>query len=421
MAARAPSLRRHFGRWLGAGTLALLLAGAALQWSQLYAQLAWAQDQRLLAAARAAETAPLWRLELASGERLDGDASLTPHPRPDELRPGDAPRLYITHAEGRLLRAAALLRERPGESPAVLQVAEPLDLRLPAWRQLATGWFGPFGAGVVLMAGIAAAAAFRARRWVMRVLREFESNHRVMTPPTELAPTLARVATLQEEQSRWLQEQQRFLADAAHQLRTPMAVLRAQLQGAMASAENPHALLAQMLHTVDRATGTANQLLSLTRVQQLKGSGALQPIGVGDAVRDAVVELSPLLADKRLDFALDGEGFEAPADAVMLGELLRNLLANAIHHSPRGSRIGVVLRRAPQREVVVWDEGAGIDDTVKPRLFTPFSAGRGGVGLGLSICQQIAQAMGAQVRLHNRVEAGRTVGVDAVVAWEPEA
>lgn len=406
-------------RWLGGATLGLLLAGAGLQWWQLYARLAHAQDQRLLAAAApGAAPAPLWRLELASGERLEGDASLVPHPSPGGLRPGDAPQLYTTHADARLLRAAAVLRERAGQPPALLQVAEPLHLRLPGWQQLAAGWLAPFAAGVLLMAGIAATATVLSQRWIGRALRDFHDGQQVTLAPAELQATLAEVATLQREQGRWLQEQQRFLADAAHQLRTPMAVLRAQLQGAMASPQDPHAELAQMLHTVDRAAGLANQLLSLTRVQQLQRGGALQPVDVAGAVREAVVELSPLLADKRLDFALDGEGFDAPADTVMLGELLRNLLANAIHHSLAGGRMGVVLRPAPLREVVVWDEGAGIDDAVKPRLFTPFSAGRGGVGLGLSICQQIAHAMGAHVRLHNRVEAGRTVGVDAVVAWE---
>ena len=73
---------------------------------------------------------------------------------------------------------------------------------------------------------------------------------------------------------------------------------------------------------------------------------------------------------------------------------------------------------AGRREVLVWDEGPGIDDAVRQRLFQPFSAGQGGVGLGLSICRQIAEAMGAQVTLFNRMDAGQVIGVDAVVAWD---
>jgi two-component system sensor histidine kinase TctE len=98
---------------------------------------------------------------------------------------------------------------------------------------------------------------------------------------------------------------------------------------------------------------------------------------------------------------------------------MRNLLANAIHHTPIHGRLGVLLRDSTgRREVLVWDEGPGIDDAVRQRLFQPFSAGQGGVGLGLSICRQIAEAMGAQVTLFNRMDAGQVIGVDAVVAWE---
>jgi two-component system sensor histidine kinase TctE len=393
-----------------------------VHWWTHYVQLAHAQDQRLLTAVQGGAVLPaLSRLELANGERLQGDPALAPYPWPGELPPVETPRLYYTHANGQLLRAAAAVRLRGHEEPALLQVAEPLPDRLPGWRQLGSGWLPPFFAGVALMAAIAAAAATLARQWIARSLRDFHSGQPAAAAPAELRDTLAQIATLQQEQRLWVDEQRRFLDDAAHQLRTPMAVLRTQLQSAMASADAPAPLLGEMLHTVDRAAGLANQLLSLTRVQQLKRTGALQPVAVAGAVREAVVELSPLLAQKRLDFALDGDGFDAPADAVMLGELLRNLLANAIHHSPPGARLGVVLRPAPLREVVVWDEGAGIDDAVRPRLFTPFSAARGGVGLGLSICQQIAQAMGAQVRLHNRAEAGRVLGVDAVIAWQAPA
>jgi two-component system sensor histidine kinase TctE len=68
--------------------------------------------------------------------------------------------------------------------------------------------------------------------------------------------------------------------------------------------------------------------------------------------------------------------------------------------------------------VLVWDEGPGIDDAVRQRLFQPFSAGKGGVGLGLSICRQIAEAMNAQVQLYNRIAAEHVIGVDAVVSWQ---
>ena len=163
-----------------------------------------------------------------------------------------------------------------------------------------------------------------------------------------------------------------------------------------------------------------NQLLSLSKVEQLKRMGELPSVDLNAIAREAVMELAPLIAAKRLDFALEGpDTLWAPGDAALLGELMRNLLANAIHHTPVHGRLGVLLRDSTgRREVLVWDEGPGIDDAVRQRLFQPFSAGQGGVGLGLSICRQIAEAMGAQVTLFNRMDAGQVIGVDAVVAWE---
>jgi two-component system sensor histidine kinase TctE len=71
-------------------------------------------------------------------------------------------------------------------------------------------------------------------------------------------------------------------------------------------------------------------------------------------------------------------------------------------------------------ELIVWDHGGGVEAEVMDRLFEPFNASKGGtgIGLGLSICRQIADAMGASIDLFNRVEAGRIIGVDAVIRWQ---
>src|SRR3990167_3065247 len=203
--------------------------------------------------------------------------------------------------------------------------------------------------------------------------------------PSELAPAVQHFGELQQSQSRWIEEQRRFLADATHQLRTPMAVLRTQLQSAIAGDVLVADALQQMLHTVDRASGLANQLLSLSKVEQLQRMGELPSVDLNAMAREAVMELAPLIAAKRLDFALEGpDTLWAPGDAALLGELMRNLLANAIHHTPVHGRLGVLLRNSTgRRELLVWDEGPGIDDAVRQRLFQPFSAGQGGGGLGV--------------------------------------
>ena len=81
--------------------------------------------------------------------------------------------------------------------------------------------------------------------------------------------------------------------------------------------------------------------------------------------------------------------------------------------------MGVLLRAfSGHVDMVVWDSGPGMDDEVQQRLFQPFSAAKGGVGLGLSICRQIAEAMNAEVHLFNRMAGERVIGVDAVVSWQ---
>ena len=419
---RAGSLQRHFQLTLAGGALACVAIAGGLRWQQVEAVLAQRQDERLAhQASEPTPEVPYARLSRLSGDRVAGDADLAFYPWPADLRAGAAPRLYYAQVRGQLVRAAAVVLPTTGGEPVVRLVAAPAAERLPTLAHFASGPFAAFAAGVLLMLAVAAASAWSARRWVVGTLQGFAANE-APPAPAELAPALARLRELHLGERLWVDQQRRFLADAAHQLRTPMAVLRTQLQAALQSTADPRDSLAAMLHTVDRATGLANQLLSVTRIEQLKRCGELQAIDVAPVVRDAIVELSPLVARKRVDFALEGDGFEATADPVMLGELLRNLLANAIHHSTAGGRMGVVLRGAlPTREIVVWDEGPGIADHVKPRLFTPFSAGQGGVGLGLSICQQIGEAMGARVHLFERMEAGRVIGVDAVVAWDAAA
>ena len=102
----------------------------------------------------------------------------------------------------------------------------------------------------------------------------------------------------------------------------------------------------------------------------------------------------------------------------MLRELTRNLLHNAVRHAPPGSELSVELRTDGRHAALtVSDHGPGIDDELALRLFQPFSAGdvRTGSGLGLAICQEIVLALSGTISLTNRTQAGRVLGLDAVV------
>ncbi|WP_066258894.1 sensor histidine kinase [Hydrogenophaga flava] len=238
--------------------------------------------------------------------------------------------------------------------------------------------------------------------------------------PAELQPLSGAVHGVLERQRASTEQQRRFLADASHQLRTPFAVLRTQLQGAMSGQLEVKDTLPKMLATVDRSSELVRQLLSLAKVEQLVAQGHWQEVNLDTVAQTVCLEFGPLLARKRLDFSFESVPVRLTTDPWMLGELLRNLLSNAIHHAPRGSALGMVVRVLPdQAELLIWDNGGGIDAAVMDRLFEPFqsAAGGTGIGLGLSICRQIAESMQAQVQLFNRVQDDRVVGVDAVVRW----
>lgn len=441
----------------------LVLAAAAWQTLAAYLHLAEAQDARLRTALQglgqalsAAATTPMaqrvaqagawsglpaggaqvkYRVSTTEGAWIAGERSWVAYPWRGQPAAQSGLDLYTSHWQGGLLRAAALVRQLPGEpdesqpaqagepvsSAMVVQVGLPLRERWPTAGALLAGPLGVLAAGALLLSLGIWASVTLALRWLQRsvaTLAQPLDDGADTSGPAELHELAHKVRALYRSEHDWVDEQRRFLAEASHQLRTPMAVLRTQLQSAIDGTVAPAEVLPQMLHTVDRATGLANQLLSLTKLEQLKRSGGLQPTDIHAAARDAVMELSPLIAAKRLDFSLDGEALDVPADAVMLGELLRNLLANAIHHTPHGGALGMLLRDcAGTRELVVWDEGPGVDDGVFPRLFQPFSATKGGVGLGLSICRQIADAMGASIHIYNRIDQGKVIGVDAVVSW----
>jgi two-component system sensor histidine kinase TctE len=432
------TLRRFHALWLGISVFICLGSVTAWHALALYQELAHQQDLRLRASIFALSNqmsgSPDWRSQLAqfpadvrvaslSGEAIEGASSLRPYPWPQELKDASHPTLHYSHAKGTLVRSAsAQLRGHGWTRPLVLEIAEPLSRRLPSAQQMWSGALPPFFFGVALMLVMGAAGSWLSRRWTVLAAASLEAADQKdarYEGPGELRAAFDRMQQLHGDSHRWVDEQRRFLADAAHQLRTPMAVLRTQLQAALHTEADVKQTLHAMIHTVDRVTGLANQLLSVSKVEQLKRDGQLALLRLQPSVRDVVVELSPLIARKRLEFSLEGEeDMLVMGESMMLGELLLNLLANAIHHSRPGGRMGVVLRSGlPWCELVIWDEGDSIDSSVKPRLFTPFSAGKGGVGLGLSICQQLAEAMGARISLHNRMSNGQAVGVDAVVAW----
>ncbi|MDP3085742.1 MAG: HAMP domain-containing sensor histidine kinase, partial [Rubrivivax sp.] len=223
-----------------------------------------------------------------------------------------------------------------------------------------------------------------------------------------------------------LEHQKRFVRDASHQLRTPLAVLKTQLQSARRGDVEPALALQEMTVTVERATELANQMLALARVEQLRQQGDA-PVSAWDAiVRAVALDVSALIADAELDFEISTQSAPVRGHEWALRELTRNLLHNAIKQSPAGSHLSVSLSLRPSADgnsavLSIADSGPGIAGELRQRFFQPFSTGaadgnpHGGSGLGLAICREIVLSLGGQIALDNRQRDGVTVGLDASV------
>jgi two-component system sensor histidine kinase TctE len=234
-----------------------------------------------------------------------------------------------------------------------------------------------------------------------------------------LLPLVAATNQVMERLAHLLDYQKRFVRDTAHQLRTPLAVLRAQLQSAQRGDVAPMQALQEMSDTVERATTLANQMLALAKVEQLRQQGDAPVVDWADAVRAVALDLAPLIATQQFDFDLQTVSAPVRGHEWALRELTRNLLHNAIKLGQPHGRLGVSLDVAAARATLcIADSGPGIAPELRRRLFQPFASGdpHSGSGLGLAICQEIVSSLGGEIRLDNRSEQGRITGLDALVS-----
>jgi two-component system, OmpR family, sensor histidine kinase QseC len=217
--------------------------------------------------------------------------------------------------------------------------------------------------------------------------------------PTELRTLLGALNSLFARIAALLERERRFTGDAAHELRTPLAAVRAQAQvalGAQDEAQRRHALRATVAGC-DRATRVVEQLLTLSRLE----AGTAMPLArvdLAQVVRGVVAQLAPAGLDKQQSLAFDADpGCAVAGDETLLAVLARNALDNAIRYSPHGARIEIAVRREGQDVVLsVEDSGPGLPQDQLRRLgerfFRAAVQAESGSGLGWSILQRIAAA-----------------------------
>jgi two-component system sensor histidine kinase QseC len=240
--------------------------------------------------------------------------------------------------------------------------------------------------------------------------------------PRELEPLVQTLNGLLARIGRMVQLERRFTSDAAHELRTPIAAIRAQAQVAMGAgddaAERNHALQTT-LAGCDRASRLVEQLLTLARLEAAPASGAT-PVDLSAVVRRVATEqVSVALGRKQEITVLADAPCALAVNEVLLGVLVRNLLDNALRYSPDGARVEVsVVKDAVGVQLQVQDSGPGMSDEaighLGERFFRVLGNEQPGSGLGWSIVRRLLDVFGASVEIARSSALG---GLAVTVRW----
>lgn len=371
-----------------------------------------------------------YRVSTLQGEMVSGFAELPAWHGHIPDRPPYAALVdfYDDRFRGQNVRVAVLLQpvaSATGRGMAVIQVAETLEVREGLALQILWNTLARQTLLIAVIALTVVIVVQRATRPVRQLSQQLQARADGDLSPIaatealrELHPLIDSTNQVMQRLHHLLQHQKRFVRDTSHQLRTPLAVLKTQVQSALRGDLAPREALLEISHTVDRATQLANQMLALAKVEQLRQQSTPPTTRFDDILRAVALELSPLIAQRNLDFGIHTEPAAVAAHEWMLRELGRNLLHNAIRHAPEGSELAVDLHLDQEQAVLtIRDQGKGIDAELAARLFQPFSAGdvRTGSGLGLAICHEIVQALGGSIALTNHMVADQVAGLDACV------
>ena len=358
------------------------------------------------------------------GEFLAGERALPPPPEGVQPVTGE---VHLRDAElrGIAIRMASIWVRIPGrDAPhALVQVAETREKRSVLATEIIKGVMLP----QFVILPLAVLLVWLALARGIKPLHQLEARIRARSPsdlspldhhsvPLEVVPLVASVNDLLVRLNDSMSTQKRFLADAAHQLKTPLAGLRMQADLAQREGNSTQELkrsLEQIGHASIRATHTVNQLLALARAEASATHKALVPCDMARLTMDVVRDLVPLALDRQIDLGYEGAqpqdaGVWVDGNPTLLAELVRNLVNNAMNYTPSSSaQPGVVTARVladPFGRVLlvqVEDSGPGVALAERELIFRPFyrtlGTGADGSGLGLPIVMEIARQHGAEV------------------------
>jgi two-component system sensor histidine kinase TctE len=363
-----------------------------------------------------------------AGEYLSGERNLPLPPEDEKLSPGEV-RMRDDEFRGVGIKVAYtwVKLEVPHSKPALVQVAETMDKRSVLATEIVKGVMLP----QFVILPLAVLLVWLALVQAIKPLNHLEERIRARSPddlspldaqavPIEVVPLVSSVNDLLMRLKDSISTQKRFLADAAHQLKTPLAGLRMQADLAQregANAEDLKQSLRQIGRSSIRATHTVNQLLALARAESSGTAMSQQTCNLVRLTMDVIRDCVPRAMEKHIDVGYEGaepadEDVTLMGNPTLLKEMVRNLMDNAINYTPSSAdRPGMITARIlkdPFSKVLalqVDDSGPGIPAAERELVFQPFYRVLGteadGSGLGLPIVLEIARQHHASVSIED--------------------
>jgi two-component system, OmpR family, sensor histidine kinase TctE len=355
----------------------------------------------------------LFALYDSQGHRLASSGHL-PAPLPADYR-ATAMALRNTQIADRKLRLLTLRTAGPDGDLLLVQAAEPVQARLALGRSILGNIVIPQFI-FILIAGVAVWIGLkkglepleRLRRQVANRPRDDLRALDETLAPTEVRPLIHEVNALIERLKTLMEGQRRFVADAAHQLRTPFAGLRAQAE--LARREEASAPVKEALERIcmgaQRCSRLVTQLLTLARNEpEARLHSPMDLLDLGRIAQEAASHWAPEALRRDIDLGFEAEGRQLPlkGDEAGLRDLFDNLIDNAIHYTPAGGHVTVRVGYDQGAWLKVEDDGPGIPPEHRDQVFERFhripGSGQPGSGLGLAIVHEVVVRHGAEMAL----------------------
>jgi len=364
----------------------------------------------------------------ADGRLLAGEADI-PYPSPKAARATGQAIFHDGTLHGEAVRIASLYANPGGQvkdktGRVLVQVAETLNKREKIVREVLWAVVIP-QLILILLAGASVWFGVARSLAPLEQLRDAigKRTHRDLSPvqdesaPREVQPLLRAINDLMQRMSQMLGVQRHFIADASHQLRTPLAGLSIQTELALRHSD-PEALqhsLGQIRAGVERTNHLVHQLLALARAEAGSYlSQKFESVDLNEVASMQTAEWVPQAMQKQIDLDYEGPGktITIHGQALLLREMLANVLDNAIRYTPRGGKIVVRLVAGEHPLLTVEDSGPGVPPEERERVFERFyrasDNGETGTGLGLAIVREIARTHGARAWLESASPQGGT-------------